>query len=822
MKQAPRRDMVIIVLVGLLAVTVILTVSLWSRSGSGRLTYHQCHNRMLELDQKAKAVERSAKPESKRAIDTVRVQLGYLMKYLQKRGEAHFDGKNRVWKRLDRIAVDIDAIEAGKNPFRDRKASLVRCYRSAIDGGPQPYILAVPPGYDRSKPMPLIVSLHEFSISDLLIDASLSERFNPNAIELRLLGRESADFRVTGAVDALKAIEDVAKDYAIDRSRIYLRGRSMGGSCCWWLAARYPDRFAAIAPSQGKSGYPAVSIDAKGPIKDTIGFLRSSLAPAAYAENLLHIPSYVMDGTSDRISPVAHSRAMSARLALLRGANLKSGIKPPGYSCTYWEFSGFDQGTMPLFARESFNESLLKHRLNPRPKLIRYKTDSLRHRKAYWLEIERLAKQNRFAEISANVDGRTMYARTSNVAAFAVESAACPLPAGKLVAKIDGDELPLPVRRTSKLHFVRKDSRWSLQPDARPARKAILSGPIEDVFRTPFMIVYGTQGDSARSSLKTEISTQAHLLARNWGHRYSTLPRIKSDMDVSSDDLAKYSLILFGGPDENFISLKFAESLPVKFADGAITLGDQTWSDSDVCVNCCSPNPENPERYLVVITSPGREGIFQVNNRFGSWSHWFDYAVYDSSTAGPDSFLSLGFFDQDWNLDPEQQWRRSARPEVVPRFVPAVKDGSRYVSEMWPTSAWQIEGAVTFDTDHAGGKLKLGKQEFDHGLGVRSGSEVIYYVPKGAESFKATVGIDPTGLEGIPAEEMGNWSLVFQVFIDGSLAANSGKVTASSSPVPMEVSVRGAERISLVVPPTARRGLLPRGVWADAMFVPGR
>ncbi len=814
MKQAPRRDMVIIVLVGLLAVTVILTVSLWSRSGSGRLTYHQCHNRMVELDQRAKAMEKSATPESKRAIDTVRVQLGYLMDYLLKRGEAHFHGKDRVWKRLDRIAVDVDAIEAGKNPFRDRKTSLVRCYRSAIDGKPQPYILAVPPGYDRSKPIPLIVSLHQLSISDLLIDASLSERFNPKAIELKLHGRESTDFRATGAVDVLKAIEDAAKDYAVDRSRIYLRGRSMGGSCCWWLAARYPDRFAAIAPMQGNSGYPAISIDAKGPIKDTIGFLRSSLAPAAYAENLLHIPCYVMHGTSDMISPVAHSRAMSTRLA-----NLKSGIEPPGYSCTYWEFDGFDQGTMPLFARESFTESLLKHRINPRPKLVRYKTASLRYRKAYWLEIERLAKQRRFAEIGANVDGRTLYARTSNVAAFAVDPAACPLPAGKVVAKIDGNELPLPVRRTSKLHFVRKEDGWALQPDACPARKAILSGPIEDVFRTPFMIVYGTQGDNARSKLKTEISTQAHLLARNWRHRYSTLPRIKSDMDVSSDDLAKYSFILFGGPDENFISLKFAESLPVKFADGAITLGDQTWSDSDVCVKCCSPNPENPERYLVVIASPGREGLFQVNNRFGAWSDWFDYAVYDSSTAGPDSFLSLGFFDQDWNLDPEHQWRRSAKPEAVPRFVPVVKDGSRYASEMWPASAWQIDGAVTFDTDHAGGKLKLGKQEFDHGLGVRSGSEVNYYIPKGAESFKATVGVDPTALEGIPAEEMGNRSLVFRVFVDGIPAANSGKVTVSSSPVPMEVSVKGAERISLVVPPTARRGLLPRGVWADAIFV---
>ena len=33
MKQAPRRDVVIIVLVGMLAVAVILAVSLWSRRG---------------------------------------------------------------------------------------------------------------------------------------------------------------------------------------------------------------------------------------------------------------------------------------------------------------------------------------------------------------------------------------------------------------------------------------------------------------------------------------------------------------------------------------------------------------------------------------------------------------------------------------------------------------------------------------------------------------------------------------------------------------------------------------------------------------------
>ena len=92
-------------------------------------------------------------------------------------------------------------------------------------------------------------------------------------------------------------------------------------------------------------------------------------------------------------------------------------------------------------------------------------------------------------------------------------------------------------------------------------------------------------------------------------------------------------------------------------------------------------------------------------------------------------------------------------------------------------------------------------------------------MPKGAESFKATVGIDPSQLEGIPAEEQGNWSLVFRVIVNGRPAAGGDKVTVSSSPVQMDVSVKGSERISLVVQATSMRGLLLRGVWADAMFV---
>jgi len=48
-------------------------------------------------------------------------------------------------------------------------------------------------------------------------------------------------------------LDEVAESQAVDISRIYLTGWSMGGSGTWKFAASYPERFAAIAPLCGKS-----------------------------------------------------------------------------------------------------------------------------------------------------------------------------------------------------------------------------------------------------------------------------------------------------------------------------------------------------------------------------------------------------------------------------------------------------------------------------------------------------------------------------------------------------------------------------------------
>ena len=55
----------------------------------------------------------------------------------------------------------------------------------------------------------------------------------------------------TGMLIAL--LDDVAAQYGVDPTRVYLMGYSMGGYGVWNLAYEYPDRFAAIAPMSGRA-----------------------------------------------------------------------------------------------------------------------------------------------------------------------------------------------------------------------------------------------------------------------------------------------------------------------------------------------------------------------------------------------------------------------------------------------------------------------------------------------------------------------------------------------------------------------------------------
>ena len=76
---------------------------------------------------------------------------------------------------------------------------------------------------------------------------------------------------------------------ALDESRVYLMGHSMGGIGTWLLAPKYPDLWAAIAPLSG-AGQPAT------------------------LERIRHIPEIIVHGDNDPTVNVSGSRNMVAKL----------------------------------------------------------------------------------------------------------------------------------------------------------------------------------------------------------------------------------------------------------------------------------------------------------------------------------------------------------------------------------------------------------------------------------------------------------------------------------------------------------------------------
>jgi predicted peptidase len=130
------------------------------------------------------------------------------------------------------------------------------------------YLLHLPPGYDKSeKPFPLILFLH--GAGETGKDLKLVKKHGPpKVVEKKkdfsfIVVSPQAPVRGWKTGQLLALLDDVEKQYKVDRDRVYLTGLSMGGFGTWALAAAAPERFAAIAPICG-GGDPRTAPKLKG------------------------------------------------------------------------------------------------------------------------------------------------------------------------------------------------------------------------------------------------------------------------------------------------------------------------------------------------------------------------------------------------------------------------------------------------------------------------------------------------------------------------------------------------------------------------------
>jgi len=109
---------------------------------------------------------------------------------------------------------------------------------------------------------------------------------------------------------AMDAIEVALREYNGDPDRIYVTGNSMGGFGTYYLAARYPGRFAALAPiCGGVKPPPWVRLPKEGALLDLSRDPYSQMAA-----KLGQTPVWIFHGRRDPMVPVAMSRKMQAAL----------------------------------------------------------------------------------------------------------------------------------------------------------------------------------------------------------------------------------------------------------------------------------------------------------------------------------------------------------------------------------------------------------------------------------------------------------------------------------------------------------------------------
>jgi predicted peptidase len=109
---------------------------------------------------------------------------------------------------------------------------------------------------------------------------------------------------------AMAALAQAQKEFHGDPARTYLTGLSMGGYGTWYLAGKYPGKFAAIAPICG------------GILVPDMARQQSADDNAPYTEAARKIgktPTWIFHGGDDPVVPVTESRRMNDAMKALGG-----------------------------------------------------------------------------------------------------------------------------------------------------------------------------------------------------------------------------------------------------------------------------------------------------------------------------------------------------------------------------------------------------------------------------------------------------------------------------------------------------------------------
>lgn len=304
---------------------------------------------------------------------------------------------------------------------------------------------------------------------------------------------------------------------------------------------------------------------------------------------MLHTPVFINHGDNDEVVGVDLSRYATRMLQCW------------GYPVRYWEHPGRGHG---ILCEERVMPWLISHRRESNPRRVRIRAADLRSAAAYWVRLEQ--RQEPFALMLADVEvmgPNVIRLDTENVLGVSLSPRGSLIDMTKTLEVIwNGTD-----RRTVEFEGGRVTLWAKGYSPGRLNKRPGLAGPISDVINTPFAIVEGTiSGDAA---MRRKCRQAALLLARHWKRVQHWSPRYFMDTEIAEADIARYSLILRGGPDNNLVVQKMKAKLPLEISKNKMVVDGRAFKASDAIIQMIYPNPLNADRYVVIMAANSVVGM---------------------------------------------------------------------------------------------------------------------------------------------------------------------------------------------------------------------
>ena len=215
----------------------------------------------------------------------------------------------------------IVSVSLAATPTRAKKTETGNLDRNdSVAGTEYRYQVFVPANWTKKQKWPVVLFLHGAGerADDGLIQTEVGigtairrhrDRFP--AIVVMPQCRKDVFWADSMADVAMAALAAARKEFNGDATRIYLTGLSMGGYGTWYLAGKYPGKFAAIAPICGGILVPdkarEQSPDDNSPYKEAAKKIGSQT------------PVWIFHGGDDPVVPVTESRRMNDAMKTLGG-----------------------------------------------------------------------------------------------------------------------------------------------------------------------------------------------------------------------------------------------------------------------------------------------------------------------------------------------------------------------------------------------------------------------------------------------------------------------------------------------------------------------